>query len=76
MKILQTSIILIFTLLIIPVFTYFFDIPLGEQEWSALRVLIKICGFSIAYCFLVGQLTNIIVRWTNIGAFSPSSMCG
>lgn len=58
MKILQTAIILIFTLLVVPVFTYFFGIPLGEREWEVLFVLMKICGFSITYCFIVGELTN------------------
>ncbi|MEN2281423.1 DUF1295 domain-containing protein [Algoriphagus sp. SE2] len=58
MKILQTSLILIFTLLVVPVFTYLFGIPLGENEMHALDALIKICGFSIAYCFIVGELTN------------------
>ncbi|GMQ24884.1 DUF1295 domain-containing protein [Algoriphagus sp. oki45] len=58
MKILQTAIILIFTLLVVPVFTYFFGIPLGEKEWEVLKVLMYICGCSITYCFLVGELTN------------------
>lgn len=58
MKIIQTALILIFTLLVVPVFTYFFGIPLGEKEWEVLGVLMKICGFSIAYCFLVGELTK------------------
>lgn len=58
MKILQTAIILIFTLLVVPVFTYFFGIPLGEKEWETLILLMKICGFSISYCFIVGELTN------------------
>ncbi|WP_133556523.1 DUF1295 domain-containing protein [Algoriphagus boseongensis] len=58
MKILQTSLILIFTLLVVPVFTYLFGIPLGEKEWEALNTLMYICGFSIAYCFIVGELTR------------------
>ena len=58
MKILQTSIILIFTLIVIPIFTFLFGIPLDEREWEVLSVLMKICGFSILYCFIVGELTN------------------
>jgi steroid 5-alpha reductase family enzyme len=54
----RTAIILIFTLLVVPVFSYLFGIPLGVREWDALWTLIKICGFSVAYCFLVGELTN------------------
>lgn len=86
MKILQTAVILIFTLLVVPVFTYLFGIPLGDREWDALWVLIKICGVSVAYCFLVGELTNnnsqvdkywsilpIIYAWVMayFGDFSP-----
>ncbi|MFC3880521.1 DUF1295 domain-containing protein [Algoriphagus namhaensis] len=58
MKILQTAIILIFTLLVVPVFTYLFGTPLSPEVWEALKVLIWICGFAIAYCFIVGELTG------------------
>jgi steroid 5-alpha reductase family enzyme len=58
MKILQTAILLIFTLLVVPIFTYLFGIPLGVREWEALWILIKICGVSVVYCFLVGEITN------------------
>lgn len=58
MKILQTAIILIFTLLVVPVFTYLFGTPLSPEVWETLKVLIWICGFAIAYCFLVGEITG------------------
>lgn len=58
MKILQTSLILIFTLLVVPVFTYLFGIPLSEKELETLNTLMYICGFSITYCFIVGELTR------------------
>lgn len=58
MKILQTAIILIVTLLVVPVFTYLFGTPLSPEVWETLKVLIWICGFAIAYCFLVGEITG------------------
>lgn len=58
MKILQTAIILIFTLLVVPVFTYFFGTPLSAEVWQVLKILLSICGFAIAYCFIVGELTS------------------
>ncbi len=58
MKILQTSIILIFTLIVVPIFTFLFGIPLGPEEWEALVTLMKLCGVAIAYCFIVGELTQ------------------
>jgi len=58
MNILQTAILLIFTLLIVPVFTWFFGIPLGETERAALHSVIWIAGIAVAYCFIVGEITG------------------
>lgn len=58
MKILTTSILLIITLLLVPVFSWFFAIPLGENEWAALNTLIYINIIVIAYCFFVGEISG------------------
>lgn len=58
MNILQTAVLLIFTLLIVPVFTWFFGIPLGESERQALETVIWIAGAAVAYCFIVGEITG------------------
>lgn len=58
MKIITTASILIITLLFVPIFTYFFAIPLGETEWQALNTLMILLGFVWAYCFFVGELSG------------------
>lgn len=58
MKIIETAVLLIVTLLLVPVFTYFFGTPLGETESAALESVIWICAAAIVYCFVVGEITG------------------
>lgn len=58
MKLLETAVLLIFTLLLVPVFTYFFGTPLGATEQQALETVIIIAGAVVLYCFIVGEITN------------------
>lgn len=58
MKIITSAVILIITLLLVPVFTYLFAVPLGAKEWEALNILIYIAGIVIAYCFIVGEFSG------------------
>jgi steroid 5-alpha reductase family enzyme len=58
MKIVSTAIILLFTLLVVPVITYFFGTALGAREWEVLSLLMIITGAIIAVTFLVGEITN------------------
>ena len=58
MKIITTSILLIVTLLVVPIFTYFFATPLGPFEWKVLKILLILLGFVWAYCFIVGELSG------------------
>lgn len=58
MKIIQTAVLLIVTLLVVPVFTYYFGTPLGQNEKNALEAVIMIAGASVLYCFMLGELTG------------------
>jgi steroid 5-alpha reductase family enzyme len=58
MKIITTSILLIITLLVVPLFSYFFGTAPGANEWNAIQTLIMIALGVIAYSFVVGELTN------------------
>ena len=58
MKILSTAILLIVTLLVVPIFSYFFGTALGPLELEALYTVIKITGVVAVLCFVVGELTN------------------
>jgi steroid 5-alpha reductase family enzyme len=58
MKIITTAILLVITLLVIPIFSYFFGTIPGPLEWKAITTLVIIMLFIIAYSFLVGELTH------------------
>jgi len=58
MKIITTAILLGVTMLVVPVFSYFFGTALGPLEWKALKTLIIVVSIVIAYSFIVGELTN------------------
>lgn len=58
MNIIKVASLLIVTLLIVPIISYFFGTPLGEIEWLALKsVLFVTLGVAI-YCFVAGELTD------------------
>ncbi len=58
MKIITTAILLGITLLVVPVFSYFFGTAPGPSEWKAISTLIKIMIVIVVYSFLAGELTN------------------
>lgn len=58
MNIIKISIILIVTVLIVPVFSYFFGTPLQSTEQQALHTVILIALGVSVYCFVIGELTN------------------
>lgn len=58
MKIVSTAILLIITLLIVPIFSYYFGTPLSQLELNALYTVIKMTAAVAIYCFVVGELTN------------------
>lgn len=58
MNIIKVATLLIVTLLIVPIITYFFGTPLEAIHWEALKTLIYINLGVIIYCFVVGELTN------------------
>jgi steroid 5-alpha reductase family enzyme len=58
MKIITTAVLLLITLLVVPLFSYFFGTAPGPAEWAALQTLFMIAAGVAAYCFLVGELSN------------------
>jgi len=86
MKIMTTAILLIVTLLVIPLVSYFFGTAPGREEWEAIDTLLLILGFSVAYAFFVGEISGnnsqvdklwsilpIVYAWViaSYGDFSP-----
>lgn len=71
MKILQTAILLIVTLLVVPVFTYFFGTPLGALEKESLQTLLFIAAGVSLYCFLVGEITGNVSQTDKLWSLAP-----
>lgn len=58
MNIIKTASILIITLLVVPVTSYFFGTPLGVIELEALKTVIYVALGVIIYCFVIGEVTD------------------
>ena len=70
MNIVATSILLIITLLGVPV-SYHYGMPLGPQEFAILKTLLWIVAIAIAYCFIVGELTNNVSQVDKLWSILP-----
>lgn len=58
MNILRTALLLLITLIVVPLFSYYFGTPLNDTATEAITVISKICIGAIIYCFIVGELTG------------------
>lgn len=58
MNIVRTALLLIITLVVVPIFSYFFGSPLNVVSIEALTLVSKICLIAIIYCFIVGEITG------------------
>jgi steroid 5-alpha reductase family enzyme len=58
MNIIKVASLLIVTLLIVPIVSYFFGTPLGDMEWLALKNVMYVAIGVMVYCFVAGELTD------------------
>lgn len=58
MNIIKTASILIVTLLVVPLISYFFGTPLETLELQALKSVIYVNLGVIIYCFVIGEITD------------------
>lgn len=58
MNIIKTALLLIITLVIVPVFSYYFGTALNPLSVKALNTVALIMAIAIAYSFIVGEITN------------------
>jgi steroid 5-alpha reductase family enzyme len=54
----RTVIFLIFTLIIVPILTFNFDVPLTELQQSTLKTLLCVYGIAAGFCFIVSSATK------------------
>ena len=54
----RTVIFLIFTLIIVPIITFNFDVPLTELQQSTLKTLLCVYGIAAGICFIVSSATK------------------
>lgn len=54
----KTVLFLIFTLIIVPLVTFNFDIPLTNLQLQTLHALLFVYGISACLCFVVSSITN------------------
>ena len=53
-----TVIFLIFTLIIVPILTFIFDIPLTDLQQSTLKTLLCVYGIAAGLCFILSSATK------------------
>lgn len=58
MNVFRTASLLLITLMLVPVYAYYYGKPLGPIESAALNTLIRICLGAILYCFVISELTK------------------
>ncbi len=58
MKIISTALVLLATLILVPIATYYFGAPLGGTEKEALYFLAKVLVGVILICFVLGEATQ------------------
>ena len=58
MNIIKTASLLIATLLVVPIISYFFGTPLSGSDFEALKTVLYINLGVIIYCFVIGELTD------------------
>ena len=54
----RTVIFLIFTLIVVPILTFNFDVPLTELQQSTLKTLLGVYGIAAGLCFVVSSVTK------------------
>ena len=86
MNVLKIASLLVITLLVVPILTYYFGTPLTDFQVEALKSVIYVNVGVIVYCFVVGEITGnssqvdklwslipIVYAWiiADYGGYSP-----
>lgn len=71
MNIISTAILLLVTLLVVPVVSYFTGVALGPLESKVLYTLLYVMAGAALYCFVVGELTNNVSQVDKLWSLLP-----
>lgn len=67
----RTAALLIFTLIVVPVFSFYFDAPLSGEQRDILNVLLWITGGIAAYCFILSEITKNYSQVDKLWSVAP-----
>jgi len=71
MNIIATAVMLIITILVVPVITWFTGVALGPVEIEALKCLLALLGCVVLLCFVLGELTNNVSQVDKLWSLVP-----
>jgi steroid 5-alpha reductase family enzyme len=71
MNIISTAFLLLVTLLIVPLVSYFTGVALGPVEWQALKTVSCLMAIAALLCFVVGELTNNVSQVDKLWSLLP-----
>lgn len=71
MNIIATALLLVLTLLVVPVITYFTGTSLGPGEMEAVRSVMVILCFAWAGCFILGELSGNVSQVDRVWSLLP-----
>lgn len=71
MNLVSTAVFLIITIILVPLASYYFGVPLGPLEIQALCAVGSILLAVILYCFVVGELTNNVSQVDKLWSLIP-----
>jgi len=71
----RTVLFLIFTLIAVPLLTFFYDVPLNTLQWEALNVLLWIYGIAAGTAFVISTLTNNYSQVDKLWSLMPMPLC-
>ncbi|MGB1103404.1 MAG: DUF1295 domain-containing protein [Crocinitomicaceae bacterium] len=54
----KTALILIFTLIAVPIITFYYDPGLTDLQWDTLQTLLIVYGVAVALCFIISSITD------------------
>jgi steroid 5-alpha reductase family enzyme len=67
----KTIIVLIVTLIVVPLVSFYFDEPLSPEQWSMLHTCLLICGGVALSCFALSEITRNCSQVDKIWSIVP-----